>query len=83
VAIERQLLENEALSYLYLPQANGGQLELVEEIVGETIADNQAAGLSIGSAQKDEANALQAAGQGRYRHAFQLFARAYRAAPGQ
>jgi hypothetical protein len=57
-----------------------GRLDLVREIVARTLANIQAAGESIGGAQKllDQGDALMASGQ--FKAAYQAFRKAYKAA---
>jgi hypothetical protein len=66
---------------LYLtPNANGGHLDLVQIIVTETLANIQAAGGNISSAQRflTQANAFKASGQ--FKAAYDQYRRAYKLA---
>lgn len=78
--IERALQQGLPYGSLYLPEANGGRLELVRAIVGETVqnvldsgesANQASAKLAAGDAQLKERH---------FKQAFRLFSEAYRAA---
>jgi len=80
--IEKALESGKPYGMLYLPQAHGGQLEIVRNIVIETIQNVVASGET-----PNGANAKLAAGDGQftkghYKRAFQLYSEAYVAAVG-
>jgi hypothetical protein len=64
----------------YLPNANGGYLDLVKTIVTETLAHVQAAGGSVSNAQAflNSANAAKASGN--FKSAYSFYRKAYKAA---
>ncbi len=83
IEIEKALADtndNKRISYFYLPQANGGLLEVVRQTVYEAIANNQAAGVSTGRAVElfNQADASYAARQ--YKAAYDQYAKAYKEA---
>jgi hypothetical protein len=61
-----------------LPEAHGGRIEIVREIVGETISNAVAAGLSIGPANRELAAGDAAYAAQDYRTAFRRYITAYR-----
>ena len=80
IEIEKALADtndNKRLSYFYLPQSQGGLLELVRQTVQEAIDANLAAGIPVGNAQSwfTKANASFASGQ--YKAAYDLYGKAY------
>lgn len=68
------------VAWYMTPTANGGKLDLVQQIVTQTLANIQAAGGSIGNAQSflDRANADKAAGN--FKSAYDNYRKAYKAA---
>jgi hypothetical protein len=78
VEIERALTDNKRHAVFYLPQAQGGQLETVRQIVLDDMNDNQAAGLGIGQAQRWFNRAQDSMNAGDYKDAFDEFAQAYK-----
>ena len=78
--IEKALQEGSPYGSLYLPEANGGRLEVVRAIVGETIQHVLDSGESA-----NQASAKLAAGDdqfkdGHFKQAFRLYSDAYKAA---
>jgi len=69
-------------SLLYLPGRFGGELEVVRGVVADAIAQNVAAGLSVGKAPKYLASGDTAAAGGDYRGAWGSYQSAYQAAVG-
>lgn len=65
-----------------LPEVFGGHLEVVRDIVVETIGNAQAAGLGTAAADARLAKAEQSFNRGDYRKAYHFYALAYRAAAG-
>jgi hypothetical protein len=80
--IERALQEGAPYGSFYLPEANGGRLELVRTIVAETIQSV----LESGEAANGAATKLEAGDAefklGHFKQAFRIYADAYRAAVG-
>lgn len=72
--------EGSPVAWYLTPTANGGHLDLVQAIVTETLANIQAAGGSIGTAQPflNQANADKAAGL--FKDAYKNYRKAYKAA---
>lgn len=70
------------VAWYMTPTANGGKLDLVQQIVTLTLANIQAAGGSVGNAQMflDRANADKAAGN--FKSAYDNYRKAYKAAAG-
>ena len=68
------------VAWFMTPTANGGKLDLVRQIVTQTLANIVAAGGSIGNAQTflDRANADKAAGN--FKSAYDNYRKAYKAA---
>lgn len=77
--IERVLSEQrqQDVVSLILPASGGGDLDLVRQIVSETIAKFQSAGLQIDQAQNYYNAGVAAQGSLQYREAFRQFALAY------
>jgi hypothetical protein len=80
IEIEKALSDtndNKRLSYFYLPQAQGGLLELVRQTVLDAINANLAAGVPVGNAQTwfTRANASFASQQ--YKAAYDQYGKAY------
>jgi len=80
--IERTLQQNQPYGWAYLPQANGGKLELVRAVVDETIQNVAASGESINGAAAKLSAANDAYSRGQFKAAFRLYSEAYRAAIG-
>jgi hypothetical protein len=80
IEIEKELSvasDNKRLSYFYLPQAQGGLLELVRQTVLDTITTNQSAGMSLGNAQSWFNKAEASLAKGSYKTAYDLYKKAY------
>lgn len=80
IEIEKELSvvsDNKRLSYFYLPQAQGGLLELVRQTVLDTITANQSAGMSIGNAQSWFNKAEASLAKRSYKAAYDLYKKAY------
>lgn len=82
IAIERALAEpsNQPHALFALPAAAGGHLELVGDIVAQTIADLQAAGQTTGNASSFVATATAAIAAGDFVGAYVAYTNAYQAA---
>jgi hypothetical protein len=78
VEIEKSMLLHDRISYFYLPAAFGGRLELVREIVVETIVQNQAAGIDVGGAPASVAAGDADYANGDWKGAYDEYQRAYR-----
>ena len=81
IEIEKALADtndNARLSYFYLPQAQGGLLELVRQTVSDAMKANQAAGVSIGNAQAWFAKAEASFASKQYKTAYDQYGMAYR-----
>lgn len=78
-AIEQALARGERRSTLYLPQAYGGMLERVQQVVQEECDRHGMAQLGVGRATKHIADGIALAQDGHYRQAFDAFAAAYQA----
>lgn len=80
--IERALQQGSLYGSLYLPKANGGRLEVVRSIVGETIQNVLDSGETAnGAGDKLAAGDVQLKG-GHFKEAFRLYSAAYKAAVG-
>jgi hypothetical protein len=80
--IERALQQGSPYGSIYLPEANGGRLELVRTIVSGTIQNVLASGETAnGASEKLTAGDIQRAG-GHFKEAFRLYCAAYKAAVG-
>jgi hypothetical protein len=79
VSIEQALARGERLSSLYLPEAFGGALERVREVVVEELDRNRAAELNTGRAQTLLEKGDQKRQDQHYRVAFDAYAEAYQA----
>jgi len=78
--IERALQQGLPYGSLYLPEANGGRLELVRSIVNDTIQHVLASGETAnGASDKLAAGDVQRTG-GHFKEAFRLYCAAYKAA---
>jgi hypothetical protein len=80
IEIEKELSmasDNKRLSYFYLPQAQGGILELVRQTVLDTINYSKAAGMSVGNAQPWFGKADASLANGNYKAAYDLYKKAY------
>ena len=68
------------VAWYMIPTANGGKLDLVQQIVTQTLANIVAAGGSIGDAQSflNQANALKSAGN--FKAAYEQYRKAYKTA---
>ena len=75
--IERALLEGTRLAIYYLPADQGGHLELVREIVTETIARVEASGESAYHAPSYLNSAITQHDNGQYKYAFNFYSKAY------
>jgi len=80
--IEKALQQASPYGSLYLPQANGGQLELVRTIVIETVQNVTDSGESANDANTKVAEGDKQYTHGHYKKAFRLYSEAYRAAVG-
>jgi len=80
--IERRLSEsdNKPVAFFLLPDAHGGKVELVRQIVEETIANAAAGGANVQQAEGYLADADAAIVQGAFKDAYDLLGRAYRGA---
>jgi hypothetical protein len=80
--IERALQQGLPYGSIYLPEANGGRLEVVRSIVAETIQHVLDSGETAnGAGEKLAAGDLQRTG-GHFKEAFRLYCAAYKAAVG-
>lgn len=80
--IERALQQGALYGSLYLPQANGGRLEVVRRIVTETIQNVLNSGETVnGASEKLAAGDIQLK-DGHFKEAFRLYCAAYKAAVG-
>ena len=80
--IERALQQATPYGSLYLPQANGGQLEMVRIIVIETIQNVTDSGESANDANTKVSEGDKQYTAGHFKKAFRLYGEAYRAAVG-
>jgi hypothetical protein len=78
--IERALQQGSPYGSLYLPQANGGRLEVVRAIVSETIQNVLRSGESANQASEKLAAGDEQLKGGHFKQAFRLYSEAYRAA---
>jgi hypothetical protein len=78
--IERALQQGSPYGSLYLPQANGGRLEVVRAIVSETIQHVLDSGESANQASTKLAAGDDELKNGHFKQAFRLYSEAYRAA---
>ena len=78
--IERALQQGALYASLYLPQANGGRLEAVRAIVGETIQRVVDSGESANQASTKLAAGDEQLKGGHFKQAFRLYSEAYKAA---
>ena len=67
-----------AIALFELPSAFGGKLELVREIVEETINNMKAAGENVGDAAEDLTEGDEEYANGEYKDAFYKYSKAYR-----
>lgn len=77
IEIENALYPCTPLVGFYLPEAHGGQIETVAEVVQEAIDGSAAVGVSVYSAQNTYNNAVSIMNEGAYRDAFITFCAAY------
>lgn len=78
IQIERQLADSKkTISAYYLPEAYGGLLELVREIVDESLMQNVTAGISVKNAEKFMQDGDLALGVSDYKKAFKKYRKAY------
>jgi len=75
--IERILLHRERMAMYYLPEAQGGQLGLIRQIVQETIDRVAASGETVNSARTWVGYANTDIAAGRYKRAFNYLSAAY------
>ncbi len=81
VQVERQMRSGEGpLSVFYLPETFGGLLEIVREIVEDTLVQHQAAGYPVGQAWHFLSKGDQARTEFDYRSAYGWYQHAYRMA---
>jgi hypothetical protein len=80
--IERALQQGSPYGSLYLPEANGGRLELVRSIVGETIQHVLDSGETANGAGEKLAAGDAQRTSGHFKEAFRLYGAAYKAAVG-
>jgi hypothetical protein len=78
--IERALQQGSPYGSLYLPEANGGRLEVVRAIVGETIQNVLRSGESANQASEKLASGDGQVKLGHFKQAFRLYSEAYKAA---
>jgi len=78
--IEKALQQGTPYGSLYLPQRNGGRLEVVRAIVGETIQHVIDSGESANQASTKLAAGDEELKQGHFQQAFRLYSEAYKAA---
>jgi hypothetical protein len=78
--IERALQQGSPYGSLYLPEANGGRLEIVRAIVGETIQNVVHSGESANQASAKLAAGDEQLKGGHFKQAFRLYSEAYTAA---
>ena len=78
--IERALQQGTPYGSLYLPQANGGRLEVVRAIVSETIQHVVDSGESANQASTKLAAGDEQVKDGHFKQAFRLYSEAYKAA---
>ncbi len=78
--IEKCLQKNVKIASVYLPEANGGQQTLVFMIVQNTINNVLASGESVGAAQSLLNGAINLAGMGQHKQAWNYASNAYQAA---
>jgi FG-GAP repeat protein len=76
-AIESALAQDHCLVSYFLPASVGGHLELVRQIVDESITGAQAAGLDVHKAVRELAHGDAAFAAGAYRDAYEWYAKAY------
>jgi len=82
LAVEQELLQSGrgGLGTFALPAAQGGYLEEVRKVVADTIGKFRAAGLTVGTAEVELANADAAVARREYKVAFSSYRNAYRLA---
>jgi hypothetical protein len=80
--IERALQQGTAYASFYLPEANGGRLELVRTIVGDAIQSVLASGEAANGADVKLAAGDVELKRGHFKQAFRFYGEAYRAAVG-
>ncbi len=79
IEIERHLAEKDkAISSYYLPEAFGGSLEVVRDVVETAMARNEAAGISLGNAPVYLDRGDQDFGVGDYKGAYKNYEKAYK-----
>jgi hypothetical protein len=78
--IERALQQGSLYGSLYLPEANGGRLEVVRAIVSETIQNVLRSGESANQASEKLAAGDDQLKGGHFKQAFRLYSEAYKAA---
>lgn len=78
--IEKALQQGSPYGSLYLPEANGGRLEVVRAIVGETIQNVLRSGESANQATEKLAAGDDQVKLGHFKQAFRLYSEAYKAA---
>jgi ABC-type transporter Mla subunit MlaD len=78
--IERALQQGSLYGSLYLPEANGGRLEVVRAIVSETIQNVLRSGESANQASEKLAAGDDQFKGGHFKQAFRLYSEAYKAA---
>jgi len=76
-AIERALAQGHCLVSYFLPASVGGHLELVRQIVEESITASQAAGIQVQKALKELARGDAEFAAGAYKDAYLSYSRAY------
>ena len=78
--IERALQQGLPNGSIYLPEANGGRLEVVRAVVGETIQNVLRSGESANQASEKLAAGDEQVKSGHFKQAFRLYSEAYKAA---
>jgi hypothetical protein len=77
IAIERALSDGIRVVWFMLPETAGGQLDLVRQIVRDSLAGMQTIGVRAPRAHNDFENGEQAYAAGDYRRAYEWYGSAY------
>lgn len=80
--IEARLSESDhkPIAFFLLPEAHGGKLQSVRDVVADILHDAELDGRDVKQAQSLFQQAESAFGRGDYKHAYDLYGRSYRAA---
>jgi hypothetical protein len=75
--IELNLAAKQPLAMFQLPQANGGYVELVRDVVADAISAMLASGQTVGKASKYFEDGVAAMSLGNFKQAYLAFQRSY------